>query len=397
MNSAEGGFIDGIDLFDAAFFHVSRREAARLDPQQRLLLETSWQAFERAGIDPRRLKDSLTGIFIGLFSHDYELLQVKDARAIGLSMTYSLGGSAAGAAGRLSYFYGSRGPAIAVDTACSSSLVAIHAACRSLQAGDIDLAVCGGVSAILSPELGIAFSQAGILSADARCRTLDASASGYGRSEGCGIVLLKRLDDAIADGDRIEAVVRGGALGQDGASNGFAAPSGEAQEALIRRALGVAGIEPGDVDMVEMHGTGTAVGDVVEVDALTRVFAGRTRPLILGAVKSAIGHQEAAAGVSAVIKLVQALAHRMIPPNQHYRTPASGFDPAAIPAVVPTAPIPWPSPQPVAGVSAFGYSGTLAHLIIAAPPPPEDETADRRGYHVYALSAPTATALAAPG
>jgi acyl transferase domain-containing protein len=395
MNSAQGGFIDGIDQFDATFFRLSRREAARLDPQQRILLETSWQAFERAGINPRRLAGSLTGVFIGLFSHDYELLQAKDARAMGLSMTYSLGGSAAGAAGRLSYFYGCQGPAIAVDTACSSSLVTIHAACRALQAGDIDMAVCGGVSAILSPELCIAFSQAGILSADARCRTLDASASGYGRSEGCGIVLLKRLDDAIADGDRIEAVVRGGALGQDGASNGFAAPNGEAQEALIRRALVVAGIKPGDVDMVELHGTGTAVGDLVEADALTRVFAGRSRPLVLGAVKSAIGHQEAAAGVSAVIKLLQCFAHRTIPPNQHYRTPVSGFDPAAIPAIVPTAPMPWPSPQPVAGVSAFGYSGTLAHLIIAAPDPPEDVAADPRGHHVYALSAPTATALAA--
>ncbi len=394
MDSAEGGFIDGIDLFDAAFFRLSRREAARLDPQQRLLLETSWQALERAGIDPGTLAGSLTGVFIGQFSHDYELMQVKDSRAMSLSMIYSLGGSAAGAAGRLSYFYGSLGPAIAIDTACSSSLVAIHAACRSLQAGDVNLAVCGGVNAILSPELCIAFSQAGILSADARCRTLDASASGYGRSEGCGIVLLKRLDDAIADGDRIEAVVLGGALGQDGASNGFAAPNGAAQEALIRRALVVAGIEPGDVDMVEMHGTGTAVGDLVEVGALTRIFAGRSRPLILGAVKSAIGHQEAAAGVSAVIKLIQCFAHRTIAPNQHYRTPVPGFDPATIPAVVPTAPMTWPSPQPLAGISSFGYSGTLAHLIVAAPPP-EDEAADRRGHHVYALSAPTVTALAA--
>jgi acyl transferase domain-containing protein len=394
MNSAQGGFIDGIDLFDAAFFRLSRREAARLDPQQRLLLETSWQAFERAGIDPSRLAGSLTGVFTGLFSHDYELLQVKDARSIGLSMAYSLGGSAAGASGRLCYFYGFQGPAIAVDTACSSSLVAIHTACRSLQAGDIDLAVCGGVNAVLSPELSIAFSQAGILSADARCRTLDASASGYGRAEGCGIVLLKRLDDAIADGDRIEAVVLGGALGQDGASNGFAAPNGTAQEAVIRRALRAAGLEPGDVDMVEMHGTGTAVGDVIEADALARVFAGRTRPLILGAVKSAIGHLEAAAGVCGVIKLVQSFAHRTIPPNQHYRTPASEFEPNAIPATVPTAPMPWPSSRPVAGVSAFGYSGTLAHLVLAAPEPAEAATGDARGHHVYALSAPTATALA---
>jgi acyl transferase domain-containing protein len=394
MNSAQGGFIDGIDQFDAGFFRLSRREAARLDPQQRLLLETSWQALERAGIDPGRLAGSLTGVFIGQFSHDYELLQVKDARAMGLSMTYSLGGSAAGAAGRLSYFYGCQGPALAVDTACSSSLVTIHTACRSLQAGDIDFAMCGGVSAILSPELSIAFSQAGILSADARCRTLDASASGYGRSEGCGIVLMKRLDDAIADGDRIEAVVIGGALGQDGASNGFAAPNGQAQEALIRRALAVAGLKPADIDMVELHGTGTAVGDLVEADALTRVFAGRARPLVFGAVKSAIGHQEAAAGVSAVIKLIQSFAHRTIPPNQHYRTPVSGFDPAAIPAIVPTVPMPWPSPRPVAGISAFGYSGTLAHLVLAAPPSPEDVGADRRGHHVYALSAPTKTALA---
>jgi acyl transferase domain-containing protein len=394
MNSAQGGFIDGIDLFDAAFFRLSRREAARLDPQQRLLLETSWQAFERAGIDPTRLAGSLTGVFTGLFSHDYELLQVKDARSMSLSMTYSLGGSAAGAAGRLSYFYGLQGPAIAVDTACSSSLVTIHAACRSLQAGDIDLAVCGGVNAVLSPELCIAFSQAGILSADARCRTLDASATGYGRAEGCGIVLLKRLDDAIADGDRIEAVVLGGALGQDGASNGFAAPNGAAQEAVIRRALRTAGLEPGDVDMVEMHGTGTAVGDVIEADALARVFAGRARPLILGAVKSAIGHLEAAAGVAGVIKLIQSFAHGTIPPNQHYRTPASDFDPNAIPATVPTAPVPWPSSRPVAGISSFGYSGTLAHLILAAPESPEAAPGDARSHHVYALSAPTATALA---
>jgi acyl transferase domain-containing protein len=405
MDSAEGGFIDGIDMFDAAFFHMSRREAARLDPQQRLLLETSWQAFERAGIDPWRLAGSLTGVFLGLFSHDYELLQVKDARAMTLSMTYSLGGSAAGAAGRLAYFYGFQGPAIAVDTACSSSLVAIHAACRALQAGDIDLGLCGGVSAILSPELSIAFSQAGILSADARCRTLDAAASGFGRSEGCGIVLLKRLEDAVAAGDRIEAVILGGALGQDGASNGFAAPNGTAQEALIRRALRVAGLDPGAIDMVEMHGTGTVLGDVVEADALARVFAGRGRPLVLGSVKSAIGHLEAAAGVSGVIKLVQSFAQGAIPPNLHYRTPVAGFDSEAIPAIVPTQPMPWPSARPVAGVSAFGYSGTLAHLILAAPEPAAPEPAapepaapapaDRRGHHVYTLSAPTRTALTA--
>ena len=395
MNSAQGGFIDGIDQFDAAFFRLPRREAARLDPQQRLLLETSWQAFERAGIDPTRLAGSLTGVYMGQFSHDYELLQVKDGRSMSLSMTYSLGGSAAGASGRLSYFYGFQGPAVAMDTACSSSLVTIHAACRALQAGDIDLGVCGGVSAILSPELCIAFSQAGILSADARCRTLDATATGYGRAEGCGIVLLKRLDDAIADGDRIEAVILGGALGQDGASNGFAAPNGKAQEALIRRALDTAGVAPNDIDLVEMHGTGTAVGDVVEADALARVFAGRDRPLVLGAVKSAIGHQEAAAGVSGVIKLIQSFAHGRIPPNQHYRTPAQGYDPAAIPSVVPTEPMPWPSPRPIAGVSAFGYSGTLAHLVLAAPDPAQPETADRRGHHVYALSAPTASALTA--
>jgi acyl transferase domain-containing protein len=395
MDSAEGGFIDGIDLFDAAFFRMSRREAARLDPQQRLLLETSWQAFERAGIDPRRLAGSMTGVFLGLFSHDYELLQVKDARAMTLSMTYSLGGSAAGAAGRLAYVYGFQGPAIAVDTACSSSLVAIHAACRALQAGDIDLGLCGGVSAILSPELSIAFSQAGILSADARCRTLDAAASGYGRSEGCGLVLLKRLEDAVAAGDRIEAVILGGALGQDGASNGFAAPNGAAQEALIRRALRVAGLDPGAIDMVEMHGTGTVLGDVVEAEALARVFAGRGRPLVLGAVKSAIGHLEAAAGVAGVIKLAQAFAQGSIPPNLHYRSPAAGFDPEAIPAIVPTAPMPWPSARPVAGVSSFGYSGTLAHLILAAPEPAAPAPADRRGHHVYALSAPTPTALTA--
>ncbi|WP_049974262.1 type I polyketide synthase [Azospirillum sp. B4] len=394
MNSAEGGFIDGIDLFDAGFFHLSRREAARLDPQQRLLLEASWQAFERAGIDPKRLTGSLTGVYVGQFSHDYEVLQAKDIQAIRLSMAYSLGGSAAGASGRLAYFYGFQGPAIAIDTACSSSLVTIHTACRALQAGDINLAVCGGVSAVLSPELSIAFSQAGILSADARCRTLDAAASGYGRAEGCGVVLLKRLDDALAEGDRIEAVVLGGALGQDGASNGFAAPNGAAQEALIRRALEVAGVGPDEIDMVEMHGTGTAVGDVVEAGALAQVFAGRQRPLVLGAVKSAVGHMEAAAGVTGVIKLLQSFRHGAIPPNQHYTVPAAGFDPAAIPSIVPTAPMSWPSSRPVAGISAFGYSGTLAHLVLSAPEPAADAPVDRRDHHVYALSAPTPTALA---
>ena len=284
MYSRHGGFLRGVDRFDAPFFNTSRREANQLDPQQRLLLETCWEGFEAAGIDPLGLGGSRCGVFVGISTCDYLQLKVRQNNPALIDPYSGTGNAFSVSSGRVSYTLGLQGPSLAVDTACSSSLVSVHLACRSLRAGESDLAVAAGVNLILQPDTTVSFSKARMLAADGRCKTFDASADGYVRGEGCGVVVLKRLGEARRDRDRILAIVRGSAVNHDGRSNGLTAPNGQAQEAVIRAALADAGVGPGVVDYVEAHGTGTPLGDPIEVRALARVFGpGRSmeRPLWL--------------------------------------------------------------------------------------------------------------------
>ena len=299
MSSAAGygAFIEDVDLFDPEFFGISGAEAASMDPQQRLLLETGWEALEDAGHAPDSFAERALGIFIGMANSDYGRMMLSDIPAI--DPYFTSGSSFSVAAGRLSYFLGTTGPAITVDTACSSSLVALHLARRALVAGECDVALAGGVNLMLSPEVHVNFDRAGMLAGDGRCKTFDAAADGYVRGEGCVVLALRRLEDAQADGDRILAVIRGSAVNQDGRSNGLTAPNGRAQEVLIRAALEDAGLTPGDVGYVEAHGTGTSLGDPIEMEALGRAYA-RDRadapPLAVGSVKTNLGHLEIRGG-----------------------------------------------------------------------------------------------------
>ncbi len=309
-NSRWGGFLDDIDMFDAALFGISRREAESMDPQHRLLLEVGWEALEHAGIAPDALAGSPTGIFVGLSSSDYSTLLGAGRDATWIDAYASLGNAPSIAAGRLAYAFGAQGPAMVVDTACSSSLVAVHLAAQALRSGECSLALAGGVNLILAPELTINFSKAHMLAGDGRCKAFDAAADGYVRGEGCGVVVLKLLSEAQAAGDRVLAVLRGSAVNQDGKSAGLTAPNGPAQEAVIRAALKNAGVALERVDYIEAHGTGTALGDPIEMHALKGVFGARERKLRVGSVKSNIGHAEAAAGIAGLIKAVLMLRHR---------------------------------------------------------------------------------------
>ncbi|WP_043711590.1 hybrid non-ribosomal peptide synthetase/type I polyketide synthase [Corallococcus macrosporus] len=398
MNTRWGGFIEDVGAFDPLFFGISPREAVRMDPQQRLLLEVAWEALERAGQAPQGLQGSRTGVFVGISTSDYSQRQFGD-RAL-LDAYAGTGNAHSIAANRLSYVLGLRGPSMAVDTACSSSLVAVHLACQSLRGRECDLALAGGVNLILSPELTIAFSQAGMMAADGRCKTFDASADGYVRSEGCGVVVLQRLSDARASGAPILAVIRGSAVNHDGLSNGLTAPSGAAQQDVIQQALRQARLSPEQVGYVEAHGTGTPLGDPIELAALkTALSPGRsaTQRCFIGSAKSNIGHLEAAAGIAGLMKAVLALGHGEIPPQVHLRTlnPHIALDPERF--QIPTRPEPWPQAPGarVAGVSAFGFGGTNAHVILSEPPPRPAQTprVPERGSHVLTLSARSDAAL----
>ena len=364
-----GGLLSEIDCFDAAFFRISPREAALLDPQQRLLLEVVWHALENAGLPPAGLAGSSTGLFIGLMGHDYEtlLLQVGTSEIDGHFATGSAGSIAVG---RLAHVFDWRGPAVTVDTACSSSLVALNQACQSLRLGGCDLAVAGGVNLTLAAPQSLAYWRAGMLSADGRCKTFDAAADGYVRGEGCGVVVLKRLSDAERDGDRIHAVIRGSAVNQDGTGIGLTAPNETAQAQLIAAALAETGLRPSDVDYLECHGTGTELGDPIEVRAAASAYGeGRDpeRPLLLGSVKTNIGHLEAAAGIAGLIKAVLALEHGQIPKHLNLTTPNPHIDWDALPVRVTTqaTPLPRLSDRPArAAVSSFGFSGTNAHVVL---------------------------------
>jgi acyl transferase domain-containing protein/acyl carrier protein len=369
-----GGFLGRVDTFDPLFFGISPREAALLDPQQRLLLEVSWEALERANQVLDQLFGSLTGVFIGISNPDYMLLFTKISdHQNHIDPYFGTGNAFSAAAGRLSYVLGFNGPCMAIDTACSSSLVTLHLACQSLRNRECDVALAGGVNLILTPDLMINFSRARMLAADGRCKTFDAAANGYVRGEGCGVIVLKRLSDAVANNDHILALIRGSRVNQDGPSGGLTVPNGPAQEDVIRQALHNAGIEPGQVDYIEAHGTGTSLGDPIELGALGEVFGSnhdQQHPLIVGSVKTNIGHLEAAAGIAGIIKVVLALQHEEIPSHLHFKQPNPHFPWSEFPLFVPTIPRPWFSREKkrIAGVSSFGFTGTNAHIVLEEAP-----------------------------
>ncbi len=398
MYTRFGGFISDVDQFDAEFFGIAPVEAASMDPQQRLVLELAWHALEDSGHAPASLAGTAAGVYLGISNSDYGRALFAHPELI--DPYFSPGTASSVAAGRVSYVLGLHGPAISVDTACSSSLVSLHLAVQGLRQGECDLALAGGVNLILTPELNVNFSKAGMMSRDGRCRTFDADGAGYVRGEGGGMVVLRRLRDAVADGDRILAVVRGSAVNQDGRSNGLTAPNGPSQEAVVRAALANAGIAPKLVSYVEAHGTGTSLGDPIEVNALSAVLCeGRDAdsPLMLGSVKTNIGHLEAAAGIAGVIKAVIALQQQEIPPHLHFATPNPYIDWTAMPMQVPTTVTPWApiEGRRVAGVSSFGFSGTNAHVILEQAPEPasSDATPVGAAEYVLALSARDTTAL----
>jgi acyl transferase domain-containing protein/acyl carrier protein len=398
MSTRFGGFLVQVDRFDAAFFGIAPRETASMDPQQRLLLEVSWEALEDAGQAPDRLTGTRTGVFVGVCNSDYYQL-VMDGDASSLDAYVASGGSHSVAAGRLSYVLGLQGPSVAVDTACSSSLVAVHLACQSLRAGESRMALAGGVNLVIRPDVTMLLSRARMMAPDGRCKAFDARADGFVRGEGCGVVVLKRLGDAQADGDRVLAVIRGTAVNQDGRSNGLTAPNGPAQEAVIREALVAAGVKPADVGYVEAHGTGTSLGDPIEVQALGAVL-GEARPesdaIVVGSVKTNIGHLEAAAGVAGLIKVVLAMQHDRVPPHLHFQTPNPHIPWSSLPVRIPVAPTPFPvrNGRRVAGVSSFGFSGTNAHAVLEAAPDTTTTPVERdRPLHLFALSARSEDAL----
>ncbi|MFC7548700.1 SDR family NAD(P)-dependent oxidoreductase [Plantactinospora sp. GCM10030261] len=363
-----GGFLPTVDTFDAEFFGISAVEAESMDPQQRLLLEVAWEALEHAGIPADRLRGTRSGVFAGLSIDDYKGLQIADpSRIDGYTGTGNL---FCVAAGRLSYVLGLRGPSMAVDTGCSSSLVTVHLAAQALRAGECDLALAGGAHLMLAPDITLFLCRAGALAPDGRCKTFDAAADGYSRGEGAGMVVLKRLSDAIADGDDIHGVLAGSAVNHDGASSGLTVPNGTAQQDLLTDALRTAGLAPADVDYLEAHGTGTPLGDPIELRAAADVLGRHRRaPLVVGSVKTNIGHLEAAAGVVGLIKTVLALRHRWIPAHLNFHTPNPRLPWDELPLSVATDGRPWP-PAPdgrprVAGVSSFGIGGTNAHVLLA--------------------------------
>ncbi|MGH1397575.1 MAG: type I polyketide synthase, partial [Trichormus sp.] len=395
-----GGFLEKVDHFDPHFFQISPKEAERLDPQQRLVLEVAWESLENAGIVPStQLSGTQTGVFLGAANYDYGIIlsekntQINAYNAVGTSLGII--------ANRLSYLLNLQGPSLVIDTACSSSLVALHYACQSLLSGESNLCLAGGVNLILSSQATISLSQAQMIAADGRCKTFDAAADGFVRGEGCGIVVLKRLSDALRDGDNIQAIIAGSAVNQDGLTNGLTAPNGPAQQALIRQALANAGVKPSQISYVETQGTGTSLGDTIEVNSLKAVLMeGReaNQPCWIGSVKTNIGHLEAAGGIAGLIKVVLSLQHGEIPPHLHLKELNPYIKIQDTPIKIPTESQQWLAQgQPrLAGVSAFGFGGTNAHVILEeAPPQVKSQNLPERSFHLLSLSAKTEPALQA--
>jgi acyl transferase domain-containing protein len=401
MHTRYGGFLHApINEFDPQFFGMTPREALSLDPQQRLLMETTWQALENANIAPDSLFKTKTGVYVGMAAGDYAH-KVLNADARYLDAYYETGNALSVAAGRLSYLLGLTGPGMVVDTACSSSLVALHLACQALRSGECAQAIVGGVNVLVSPANSIAFSTAHMLSADGRCKTFAASADGYGRGEGCGVVILKRLQTAVDDKDHVLAVIRGSAVNQDGASGGLTVPNGVSQQTVIKQALANAGIKPAQVSYIEAHGTGTRLGDPIEINSLAAVFGkdreARQSPLWVGSVKTNFGHLEAAAGIAGFIKTVLALQYRYLPRHLHFEQASPQIDWQRMPIQVTAQSADWQEQAGtrIAGVSSFGFCGTNAHVIVeqyaAADAPVQQIDGDR---HLLLLSAKTDAALA---
>ncbi|WP_129837867.1 non-ribosomal peptide synthetase/type I polyketide synthase [Streptomyces sp. RFCAC02] len=396
-----GGYIDGFDEFDPAFFGISPREAEHMDPQQRKLLEVAWEALEDGGQKPADLAGTEVGVFVGAFTLDWKIVQFADLGFESLAAHTATGTMMTMVSNRLSYCFDFRGPSVSVDTACSSSLVAVHLACQSLRNGETDLALAGGTLLHMTPQYTIAETKGGFLSPDGRSRPLDASANGYVRAEGVGVVAIKRLDDALRDGDPIHAVVIGSGVNQDGRTNGITVPSADAQVRLIRRVCAEAGIEPGQLQYVEAHSTSTPVGDPIEATALARALAIGREPgstAYIGSVKSNIGHTESAAGIAGLIKTALSLREKVIPPHINLERLNPALDPAKLPYRIPTEPTPWPAHEGPAraGVNSFGFGGTNAHVLLEEPPArpaPPEAAAGRPAFTVLPLSARTADAL----
>jgi acyl transferase domain-containing protein/acyl-CoA synthetase (AMP-forming)/AMP-acid ligase II/acyl carrier protein len=391
-----GSFISEIDQFEPEFFNISGREAVSLDPQQRILLEVVYESLENASIPVNELEGSSTGVFVGISSADYSRFHINSGDIDAIDAYSGTGTAFSTAAGRISYTFGLHGPCMPVDTACSSSLVSVHLACNSLRNGECNLAIAGGVNLILSPEPSIYMCKLNALAPDGRCRSFDESASGYVRGEGAGAVILKRLSEAVRDKDHIYAVIRGSAVNQDGRSNGMMAPNGRAQQQVIRKALDSSGLTPQDISYIEAHGTGTPLGDPIEVSALNEALTkDRTgdNPLIVSSVKTNIGHLEAAAGIAGLIKTALAIRNRQIPGHLHLKkvNPRINHDKIIFPA----GNLPWESENYFAGISSFGLSGTNAHLILSqAPEAIKTENTAGKPFQIFTLSAKNETALA---
>ena len=393
-----GGFIEDISTFDPLFFNVSPREASRMDPHQRLAMEVAWNALENAAIPPSSLKGTATGVFIGVLSQNNDYFWMQAANPEIVDTYTSSGGAHSIVANRLSYFFDLRGPSIAVDTACSSSLVALHMACRSLRNGECDMALAGGVHLLVTPSSSIALSKLGFLSPSGCCKSFDADADGFVRGEGCGIIVIKRLSDARRDNDQILALIRGSAVNQDGASNGLTAPNALSQISVVRQALSDAAVDPRRVTYIETHGTGTQLGDPIEFEALNDVLGHpdpQASPCYLGAVKTHIGHLEAAAGIAGVIKTILCLQHRHIPSNLHFRTLNPNINRENTRLAIPVEGIHWDdgADRRCAGVSSFGFGGTNAHVVLEAAPTIETTPpACRRPWHLLCVSGKTQVA-----